>query len=106
VLTVGTAFGGWRIVRTVDLRIYRIRPIDGLASSAAGAGIILGASLVGGLVSTTQVVASSVVGVGAGPPLAPRALAIVRPHGACVAHYDARDRRACGGGARRVEWLL
>lgn len=65
-LTVGTAFGGWRIVRTVGRRIYRIRPIDGLASGAAAAGVILGASLVGGPVSTTQVVASSVVGIGGG----------------------------------------
>ncbi len=65
-LTFGTALGGWRIVKTVGRRIYRIRPVDGLASSAAGAGVILGASLVGGPVSTTQVVASSVVGVGGG----------------------------------------
>ena len=65
-LTVGTAFGGWRIVKTVGRRIYRIRPIDGLASSGAAAAVILGASLVGGPVSTTQVVASSVVGVGGG----------------------------------------
>jgi PiT family inorganic phosphate transporter len=65
-LTVGTAFGGWRIVRTVGRRIYRIRPIDGLASSTAGAAVILGASVVGGPVSTTQVVASSVIGVGGG----------------------------------------
>jgi inorganic phosphate transporter, PiT family len=65
-LTAGTAFGGWRIVRTVGRRIYRIRPVDGLAASGAAAGVILGASLVGGPVSTTQVVASSVVGVGGG----------------------------------------
>jgi PiT family inorganic phosphate transporter len=65
-LTLGTAFGGWRIVKTVGRRIYRIRPLDGLASSGAAAGVILGASLVGGPVSTTQVVASSVVGIGGG----------------------------------------
>lgn len=65
-LTVGTALGGWRIVRTVGRRIYRIRPVDGLASSGAAAAVIFGASLVGGPVSTTQVVASSIVGVGGG----------------------------------------
>jgi inorganic phosphate transporter, PiT family len=65
-LTVGTSFGGWRVVRTVGRDIYRIRPVDGLASSGAAAGVILGASLIGGPVSTTQVVASSVVGVGGG----------------------------------------
>ena len=65
-LTIGTALGGWRIIRTVGRRIYRIRPIDGLASQSASAGVIFGASLAGAPVSTTQVVASSVVGIGVG----------------------------------------
>lgn len=65
-LTVGTALGGWRIIRTVGRRIYRIQPVEGLASQTASAAVILGASLVGGPTSTTQVVASSIVGIGAG----------------------------------------
>ena len=65
-LTAGTALGGWRIIRTVGRRIYRIRPEEGLASQTASAGVIFGASLLGAPVSTTQVVASSVVGVGVG----------------------------------------
>ena len=65
-LTAGTALGGWRIIRTVGRRIYRIQSVDGLASQTASAGIIFGASVVGGPVSTTQVVASSIVGVGGG----------------------------------------
>jgi PiT family inorganic phosphate transporter len=46
--------------------IYRIQAVDGLASQTASAGVILGASVVGAPVSTTQVVASSVIGVGVG----------------------------------------
>ena len=65
-LTVGTALGGWRIIRTVGRGIYRIRATEGLASQTASTGVILGASLVGAPISTTQVVASSVVGVGVG----------------------------------------
>jgi len=65
-LTAGTALGGWRIIHTVGRGIYRLQPVDGLASQTASTGVILGASLVGAPVSTTQVVASSVVGVGAG----------------------------------------
>jgi inorganic phosphate transporter, PiT family len=65
-LTVGTALGGWRIIRTVGRRIYRIRSIEGLASTAASAGVIFAASLAGAPTSTSQVVASSVVGVGGG----------------------------------------
>jgi PiT family inorganic phosphate transporter len=65
-LTVGTAMGGWRIVRTVGRRIFRLAPVDAFASQSASTAVILGASLLGGPVSTTQVVASSVAGVGAG----------------------------------------
>jgi inorganic phosphate transporter, PiT family len=65
-LTAGTALGGWRIVRTIGRRIYRIRPLEGLATESASTGVILGASLLGAPTSTSQVVASSVVGVGGG----------------------------------------
>jgi PiT family inorganic phosphate transporter len=63
-LTIGTSLGGWRIVRTVGRGIYRMRPLDGLASQTGSAGVILVAALVGAPVSTTHVVAASVVGVG------------------------------------------
>jgi phosphate/sulfate permease len=65
-LTVGTTLGGWRIIRTVGRGIYRIHAVDGLASQTTSADVILGASVVGAPVSTTQVVASSVIGVGVG----------------------------------------
>jgi len=65
-LTAGTALGGWRIMRTVGRRIYRIQPVEGLASQTASSGVIFGASLLGAPTSTSQVVASSVVGIGAG----------------------------------------
>jgi inorganic phosphate transporter, PiT family len=63
-LTVGTAFGGWRIVRTIGRGIYRLRPLDGLVSQGSSAAVILSAAAVGAPVSTTHVVASSVVGLG------------------------------------------
>jgi PiT family inorganic phosphate transporter len=65
-LTAGTALGGWRIIRTVGRRIYRMQPIEALSTQTASAGVIFGASLIGGPTSTTQVVASSVVGIGIG----------------------------------------
>jgi PiT family inorganic phosphate transporter len=46
-------------------KFYRIRPIDGFASQLASTAVILGASLFGGPVSTTQVVSSAIMGVGA-----------------------------------------
>ena len=65
-LTVGTALGGWRIIRTIGRRIFRLAPIDGFASQSASTATILPASYLGAPVSTTQIVASSVVGVGGG----------------------------------------
>ncbi len=64
-IALGTAVGGWKLIRTLGGKFYRIRPIDGFASQLTSAIVILGASLVGGPVSTTQVVSSSIMGVGA-----------------------------------------
>ena len=63
-LTIGTAMGGWRIVRTIGRRIFRLNSGDAVASQSASTAVILGASYLGGPVSTTHVVASSIVGVG------------------------------------------
>jgi PiT family inorganic phosphate transporter len=64
-IALGTAVGGWRLIRTLGGKFYRIRPIDGFASQLASTAVILGASLFGGPVSTTQVVSSAIMGVGA-----------------------------------------
>jgi PiT family inorganic phosphate transporter len=64
-IALGTAMGGWRLIRTLGGKFYKIRPVDGFSSQLASATVILGASLVGGPVSTTQVVSSSIMGVGA-----------------------------------------
>ena len=63
-ISLGTAFGGWRIIRTLGGRIYRIRPIHGFTSQATSAFVIMGAALLGGPVSTTHVVGSAIIGVG------------------------------------------
>lgn len=65
-IALGTALGGWKLIRTLGGRIFKIRPVDGFASQLASAAVILGASLVGGPVSTTQVVSSAILGVGTG----------------------------------------
>ena len=88
-LTAGTALGGWPIVRTIGKRIIRLRPLDALASQTGSTAVLLGASIVGAPVSTTQVVASSVVGVGGRPaPVAPHPLAPRAHDAARVARDD------------------
>lgn len=64
-LAAGTFLGGMRIIRTIGGKFYKIRPIHGFTAQVTTATIILVATLAGGPVSTTQVVSSSVVGVGA-----------------------------------------
>jgi PiT family inorganic phosphate transporter len=64
-LLLGTLFGGWRIIATVGFGIYRLRPLHGLDAQLASAAIVLGAGEMGGPVSTTHVVTTSVMGVGA-----------------------------------------
>lgn len=65
VIALGTAFGGWRLIYTLGGRIYTIRPVHAFTSQLASTTVILGASLLGGPVSTTQVVGSSIIGAGA-----------------------------------------
>ncbi|MFO7654835.1 MAG: inorganic phosphate transporter [Candidatus Krumholzibacteriia bacterium] len=62
---IGTAVGGWQLIKTLGSKFYKIRPVHGFASQATSAIVILTASLLGGPVSTTQVVSSSIMGVGA-----------------------------------------
>jgi PiT family inorganic phosphate transporter len=62
---IGTAIGGWQLIKTLGSKFYKIRPVHGFASQATSAIVILTASLLGGPVSTTQVVSSSIMGVGA-----------------------------------------
>lgn len=64
-IALGTAVGGWRLIRTLGGKFFRIRPVDGFTSQLASAVVIIVASLAGGPVSTTQVVSSSIMGVGA-----------------------------------------
>ncbi|MGZ3569864.1 MAG: anion permease [Thermodesulfobacteriota bacterium] len=63
---LGTASGGWRIIKTVGSKIYRLRSVHAFCTQTSSAVVILGAALVGGPVSTTHVVSSSIMGVGAG----------------------------------------
>src|SRR3954469_19446664 len=64
-LSAGTAVGGWRIMRTMGQRVARLEPVHGFAAETTGATILLGTAHFGMPVSTTQVIASAIMGVGA-----------------------------------------
>jgi PiT family inorganic phosphate transporter len=64
-LSLGTLFGGYNLIRTLGGRIYTIRPVHGFAAHVASSVVVIGAALLGGPVSATQVIGSSIMGVGA-----------------------------------------
>ncbi len=63
-IAAGTATGGWRLIRTLGGKFYKIRPLHGFATQVTSASVIITAALLGGPVSTTQVVSSAIMGVG------------------------------------------
>jgi len=62
---LGSFFSSQRIIRTLGHKFYRIRPVHGFTTQIASATVIAGAGLLGGPVSTTQVLSSSIIGAGA-----------------------------------------
>ena len=64
-ISLGSLLGGWRIIKTLGGKFFRVRPVDSFCSQLASTSIILSAALLGGPVSTTQVVSSAILGTGA-----------------------------------------
>ena len=64
-IALGTLSGGWRIVRTMGMRITRLKPIGGFSAETAGAVTLLGTALWGIPVSTTHTITGAIMGVGA-----------------------------------------
>jgi inorganic phosphate transporter, PiT family len=65
VMAAGTAAGGWRIIRTMGHKMVKLQPIHGFAAETTAAMVIYGASTLGVPVSTTHVISTSIMGVGA-----------------------------------------
>ncbi len=65
VIALGTCFGGWRIVKTMGMRITKLKPVSGFCSDTASATTLALATLIGIPVSTTHTVTGAIIGVGA-----------------------------------------
>jgi PiT family inorganic phosphate transporter len=65
VAATGTAYGGWRIIRTLGMRMTALDPVQGFAAEVSGATVIQGASELGIPISTTHAITSAILGVGA-----------------------------------------
>ncbi|GAB4389229.1 MAG: inorganic phosphate transporter [Thermodesulfovibrionales bacterium] len=62
---LGTAMGGWRVIKTLGVKMLQLQPVHGFAAETAATAIILGASSMGLPVSTTHVISTTIMGVGA-----------------------------------------
>jgi len=63
-MAMGTATGGWRIIKTMGHKMVKLQPINGFAAETSAAAVILGASHFGVPLSTTHVISTSIMGVG------------------------------------------
>ena len=63
-ISLGTAAGGWRIIKTMGTKVVKLDPVHGFAAETTAATIIFGASQLGMPVSTTHVISSAIMGVG------------------------------------------
>ena len=65
VMAIGTSVGGWRVIRTLGLRLTKLEPVHGFAAETGAAAVITGAGMLGIPVSTTHAIGSAIMGVGA-----------------------------------------
>lgn len=63
-IALGTLAGGWRIIKTMGMKLTKLRPVDGFSAETSAATTIMLASLLGMPISTTYVITSSIMGVG------------------------------------------
>ncbi|MCP3685603.1 MAG: inorganic phosphate transporter [bacterium] len=63
-IAAGTLVGGWKVIKTMGTKITKLQPVDGFCAETSGATVILGCSYFGIPVSTTHVIAGSIMGVG------------------------------------------
>lgn len=64
-IALGTLYGGWKVVRTMGMRLTHLQPAGGFCAETAGAVVLIGTALAGIPVSTTHTVAGGIMGVGA-----------------------------------------
>ena len=63
-MALGTALGGWKIIKTMGHKIFKLEPVHGFATETSAAAVICGASLFGAPISTTHTITACIFGVG------------------------------------------
>ena len=101
-ISIGTAVGGWRVIRTVGIRVTALEPSQGFAAQFSAAAVIEGASRLGIPVSTTHCASAAIMGVGATRRLSAVRWGVARRIvAAWVITFP-----VCGGIGYLIAWLL
>ncbi len=64
-MALGTSVGGWRVIRTLGMRMVKLQPVQGFSAEVSAASVMLGATMLGLPISTTHAITTAVMGVGA-----------------------------------------
>jgi PiT family inorganic phosphate transporter len=64
-IALGTLLGGWQVIKTLGMRMTKLKPVHGFCAETAAAGSIIFSSLLGAPVSTTHTITGAIIGVGA-----------------------------------------
>ena len=101
-ISSGTAIGGWRVIKTLGMKVTALEPIHGFAADASAAAVIEGASQLGIPVSTTHCASAAIMGVGATKRLSAVRWGVARRIvAAWVITFP-----VCGGLGYLIAWLL
>ncbi|MBI1934921.1 inorganic phosphate transporter [Candidatus Woesearchaeota archaeon] len=63
-IALGTIAGGWKVIKTMGMRITKLQPVNGFCAETAGSSVVIGSTILGIPVSTTHVISGSIIGVG------------------------------------------
>ena len=101
-ISLGIAIGGWRVIRTVGMRVTALEPIHGFTANVAAAAVIEGASQLGIPVSTTHCASAAIMGVGATKRLSAVRWGVARR----IVVAWVITFPVCGGLGYLIAWLL
>lgn len=94
-IALGTASGGWRIIKTLGSKMVKLEPVQGFAAEITSAGVLSSTALFGMPVSTTHVISSAIMGVGASKRLSSVRWGVAK--NICIAWVFTLPAAACAG---------
>jgi PiT family inorganic phosphate transporter len=77
-MALGTSIGGWRVIKTMGSKVFKLQPVHGFSAETSAAAVIAGMSFIGAPISTTHVISTAIMGAGSSSRLSAVRWGIVR----------------------------